>query len=171
MAKVILIDQGDHWEVIGDYSRSPRIAAMSEVQWQACFDGPEFETMKDSQPGAVAAEAPHGIGKWAKDWSEKYTTPLLVISSEALPDFDGVPAVQAGKAEMHILTVSHSDQQQIPLRITSSAPIAISDTMPILEGGTASFTVGPCDYPCDLTITAMDPAGEIPKKPLLIRFK
>lgn len=171
MAKVVLIDRGDHWEVIGDYSRSPRIASMSEVQWQACFDGAEFTAMKDSQPGAVATEAPRGIGKWTKDWSSKYAAPVLNIASDALADFDGIPAVQAGKTEIHILTVSHPDTKQVPLRITSSAPVPISDSMPIMDGGNASFTVGPCDYPCDVTISAVDPAGNIKKKSFLIRFK
>lgn len=171
MAKVVLIDRGDHWEVIGDYSRSPRIGIMTEAQWQECFDGSEFETMKESQPGAVAAEAPNGTGKWLKDWSGKYVPEIMSVLSNAIPDFDGIPAVQAGKTEFHIITVSHPDPKQVPLRIISSAPVPISDSMPMMDGGSASFTVGPCDYPCDVTISSVDPTGNIKKKSLLVRFK
>lgn len=172
MGNVVLIDRGDHWEVIGDYSRSPRIAALSEAEWASYFDGPEFQSMKETQVGSIATSAPQGIGKWLKDWSARYTPPLLAISSKAAPDFDNVPAVNSGGAEVHQVTVQGSPAMDgVSLRILSSAPIPVSENEISLMDGVANLEVGPCPYPCDMVITVVDPAGELNKKALLLRFK
>lgn len=70
MKKVVLVDRGDHFHVLGDYTGSPRIAALSAEAWKAEYaSDPSFETTRSSQPGSYADVAPVSVGKWKKDWS------------------------------------------------------------------------------------------------------
>lgn len=72
MPHVAMIDRGDHWHVIGDYSGSPRHAAMREDEWKTEFLSSQYEEMRRSHPGIVAGITPKGAGKWKKDWSGPY---------------------------------------------------------------------------------------------------
>ena len=73
MRQVVAIDRGNHWEVIADYSQSPRHAGLIGPVWAAEYtNSPSYKAMRDSQPGSVAILAPVGTGKWKKDWSAKY---------------------------------------------------------------------------------------------------
>lgn len=75
MKPVVMIDRGDHWDVIADYSASSRHSYLAPEQWQLEFLGPSYAAMRASQPGAVAAMVSHGCGKWKKDWSGPYAPP------------------------------------------------------------------------------------------------
>jgi hypothetical protein len=73
MRQVVAIDRGDYWEVIGDYSLSPRHASLIGPVWAAEYaNSPGYKDMRDSQLGSVAIMAPVGVGKWKKDWSSPY---------------------------------------------------------------------------------------------------
>lgn len=70
---VVLIDRGNHWEVIGDYSGSPRHASLKPDQWVREYENDlSYRAMRASQPAAIAATAPRGAGRWKKDWSVRY---------------------------------------------------------------------------------------------------
>jgi len=74
MKPVVLFDRTDHWEVIVDYSGSPRHAALSEMEWTNEYSNhPSYAAMRASQPGSFAMMAPQGAGKWKKDWSGPWT--------------------------------------------------------------------------------------------------
>lgn len=75
MPHVVMIDRGDHWHVIADYSGSFRHATLSAEQWKLEFSRPEYDPMRKSEPGMIAAVAPLGAGRWKKDWSGPYTSP------------------------------------------------------------------------------------------------
>lgn len=76
MKRVVMIDRGDHYEVIGDYSLSPRHACLSSEEWSKEFAShPSYERMRLEQKGAVAGIFPRGTGKWTKDWSARYVPP------------------------------------------------------------------------------------------------
>lgn len=73
MKQVVAFDRGTYWEVIGDYSGSPRHSTLSGAAWANEFaNDPGYADMRASQPGAVAILAPRGLGKWQKDWSGPY---------------------------------------------------------------------------------------------------
>lgn len=72
-----MIDRGDYWEIIADYSASRRHMYMALEQWQLDFQGPGYDAMRASQPGAVATMSPHSCGKWKKDWSGRYVPPVV----------------------------------------------------------------------------------------------
>jgi hypothetical protein len=70
MRKVVLVDRGDHFHVLGDYTGSARIAALTPEAWKAEYEShPSFESTRASQPGSFAEVTPVGVGKWKKDWS------------------------------------------------------------------------------------------------------
>lgn len=177
----VYIDRGDHFEVIADYSGSPRHASLSPAQWQDEYtNGASYQEMRNSQIGSVAGVTPKGTGKWEKDWSAKYVPSgtCFEIASDGALDFDGVPAVNADGVEKHVITVSKCDNKKVkigngsePLRVTLSHPVDISDSKPIFNKGEASFEVGPIEKPCDLTIMVADPNGVITKGSLTVRFK
>ena len=74
MRKVVMVDRGDHFEVIGDYSGAPRIQALSTQAWKDEYaNHPSFETTRASQVGSFADVAPVSIGRWKKDWSGPHT--------------------------------------------------------------------------------------------------
>lgn len=76
MKNVVVVDRGDYWEVFGDYSGSPRHAALSEPKWKAEYEThPSYTAMRASQAGSFAMTAPVGVGKWLKDWSGPYMVP------------------------------------------------------------------------------------------------
>jgi hypothetical protein len=76
MKNVVVIDRGDYWEIFGDYSGSPRHAALTEPQWKAEYQNhPSYAAMRASQLGSFAIAAPVGAGKWLKDWSRRYVPP------------------------------------------------------------------------------------------------
>ena len=65
MKHVVLVDHGDHYEILGDYSRSKRHSALTELQWLEEFLTHEsYSKMRASHPYAIAALAPAGRGKW-----------------------------------------------------------------------------------------------------------
>jgi len=73
MMQIVAFDRGTYWEVIADYSGSPRHAALIEPVWKAEYaNSPSYTAMRASQPGAVAMIGPVGVGKWLKDWSGPY---------------------------------------------------------------------------------------------------
>lgn len=177
MKQVAIFDRGDHWEVIADYSLSPRHASLSEEQWKSEFAGPGYEAMRTSQPGLVAAHAPKGIGKWKKDWSGPHViqSPRIQILCNSSLDFDRVPVVAASST--HVLMVKKLDQDgktipgSEPLRTMISAPIPLSPGSLALQNGEAILTVGPCPNPCDVNLTVVDPAGAIKKGSIALRFR
>lgn len=73
MNKLVMIDRGDHFEVIGDYTGSPRIRALTPEAWKKEYaEDPSFAKSRDSQLGSFADVAPVSVGKWKKDWSGPY---------------------------------------------------------------------------------------------------
>lgn len=181
MAHTVLFDRTTHWEVVGDYSRSPRIASLSKSQWQSEYaTGLDFADMRSSQAGSFADITPQGIGKWKKDWSGPYLPPMvkLVIASDAPADFDGMPVVNADGSTMHTLTIKKVDQDGNDVnsgsestRILLSAGIPISDSNPSLVNGRTTVTVGLTSHPCDVIVRAADPSGTMKEGSLSIRFK
>jgi hypothetical protein len=76
MRQVVAFDRTDYWEVIGDYSGSPRHASLSASAWQNEFaTHPSYAQMRATQQGAVGMLSPCGVGKWLKDWSGPYVPP------------------------------------------------------------------------------------------------
>lgn len=74
MKKTVYVDRGDHYEVIADYSGSPRHTSLTAAQWKAEYaNHASYARMRESQPGSVAGETPRGTGKWKKDWSGRWT--------------------------------------------------------------------------------------------------
>lgn len=180
MPHVVYVDRGDHFEIISDYSRSPRHASLNEGEWKSEFaNSPSYEGMRKTQNSPVAAIAPKSGGKWKKDWSGPYVPPLvrLLLISDAAIDFDGVPVVEAG-SQKHKVTVQKEDQDGKHIacggesvRILVSWPILLSTANPSLVGGKTVIEIGPCDTPCDLVVSAADPEGVIQKGTLTVRFK
>ena len=76
MKQIVAFDRGTYWEVIADYSGSPRHAKLLGPVWAAEYaNSPSYADMRNSQVGAVAMMAPVGLGKWLKDWSAPYVAP------------------------------------------------------------------------------------------------
>lgn len=181
MPHTVLFDRTTHWEVIGDYSRSPRIAVLSKTQWQNEYaTNLDFAAMRSSQPGSVADITPQGVGKWKKDWSGPYLPPSvrLAITSDAALDFDGVPVVDADGNASHTLTVKKVDQDGNDvnaggesIRMLLSAGLPISDANPSLVNGRTNVTVGLTTHPCDVVVRAADPSKILKEGSLTIRFK
>lgn len=181
MPHTVLFDRGTHWEVIGDYSGSPRISALSKASWQNEYtNSPDFAAMRSSQVGAVADVTPHGTGKWKKDWTAPYAeaSVRLDVASNGTPDFDGVLAVDADGAAQHTLTIKKVDQDGNAvtsggeaLRLLMSAGMPISNASPALLNGSIQVTLGPSSNPCDMTVRAVDPAGTLSQGSIQVRFK
>ena len=177
MKQVAMFDRGDHWEIVADYSLSPRHGALSEAQWKAEFAGPAYEAMRTSQPGLVAAHAPKGLGKWKKDWSAPHVVPSfrIQLSSDAAPDFDGVPALPStGKHTVIVRKVGDDlkeAQGSEALRFMITAPVPVSPPTLVLQRGQAILSIGPSGTPCDVTLTVADPAGVIRKASIALRFR
>ena len=73
MNKLVMIDRGDHFEVIGDYNGSPRIRALTPEAWKKEYaEDASFAAARNSQAGSFADVGPVSIGKWKKDWSGPY---------------------------------------------------------------------------------------------------
>lgn len=177
----VFVDRGDHFDVLADYSGSPRHAALTATEWQnEYFTHPSYLNMRTTQVGSVADVTPKGVGKWEKDWSARYVPAKVSIkvSSSGTPDFDGIPAVDANGTDKHIVTIQKVDKKEDPIlvgseaiRIIPSHPVPISQTKPTLVGGAITFEIGPLDKPADVTIGVADPAGVIEKGVLTLRFK
>ena len=181
MPHIVYKDNGTHWLVIADYSGSPRHAALTEAQWIAEYTThAAYAGMREANPGAVAGIKPKGVGKWTKDWAQPYVDPYtqLRASSNATPDFDGVPAVLANGIAKHFVTVKKVDQNgsdvgsgSEPIRILASFPVPISNASPSLVNGEVMIEVGPMTAVGDVKLDVADPAGVIRKGSLSIRFK
>lgn len=170
MFHVVMADRDDHWQVVADYSKSPRHRAMSEAVWKREFSGAAYGAMRQSDLALVAAIAPKGIGRWKKDWSERFKcAPTgLSLSSSAPSDFDGVPGVEAGQS--HSITISKASGDMASFRILLSAPIPASKYAFTLGAGLVEVAVGPSPYPCDLLITVADISG-VGTSSIKVRFK
>jgi hypothetical protein len=176
MAHVAMVDEGDYWKVIADYSGSSRHSALSPEEWQAEFEHEAYSTMKESQPGVMAAIIPVGVGNWKKDWSGPYVVPTLKLrlSSNGTPDFDGTPAVVLSEKHTVLIQAFHGEEEidsAARLQVMVTAPIPVSSFTPVLSNGKASFQVGPCPSGCDLTVTVGDPDGGFAAKSIKLRFK
>lgn len=101
MPHTVYIDRTEYWEVIADYSGSPRHANLTEAAWRSEYEtNPSYARMRTSFPGSVAGITPKGVGKWLKDWSGPY-----VAASEPAPPEPTKPqaaydAVLAGTATL-----------------------------------------------------------------------
>lgn len=177
----VLIDRGDHFEVIADYSGSARHAALSKADWQNEYSThSSYLAMRQTQVNSVADITPKGVGKWEKDWSSNYIPQKvsLKVTSNGPVDFDGIPAVDADSVSKHTVTIQKADKKGDPIstgaeqiRIIPSHPVPISQTKPTLSNGAITFEIGPLDKPSDVLISVADPAGVIEKSVLTLRFK
>jgi hypothetical protein len=72
MPNVVMVDCGDYWHVIADYSGSPRHMMMNAAAWAKEYSShASYATMRTSHPTAVAATIPRGAGRWTKDFSKR----------------------------------------------------------------------------------------------------
>lgn len=72
MPHTVYLDKESYYQVVGDYSGSPRHSALSEEAWKLEFErDPAYAGMKKAYPEAVAGITPQGIGLWTKDWTLK----------------------------------------------------------------------------------------------------
>lgn len=180
MKHVVLFDRGEYWDVIADYSGSPRHASMSPIEWENDFQSESFRSMRESQEGAFAAIAPKGCGKWTKDWAQAWDSEIaaLIATSGGEIDFDGVRYVAADGAAVHTIRIESLDgegqllaSRNDRLRAMLSAPVPMSDYDPVLLDGVSVITVGPCQHPCDLNVRVADPSRRLKDAKTQIRFR
>ena len=110
--------------------------------------------------------------------TEDRTVQTIVLRSNGVADFDGVPVVRA--TNQHTITIEKFDQGRNlvnvgteALKVDLSARIPVSTNSPTLAAGTATFTVGPLSAGevSDVIVTVSDPAGNLNTVPLTIRFR
>lgn len=76
MPNVVMLDCGDYWHIVADYSGSPRHSALSPAAWAVEYvSHPAYATMRASMPDAIAATTQRGAGKWLKDFSAPWRPP------------------------------------------------------------------------------------------------
>lgn len=74
MPHTVYVEKADHWQVIGDYSGSPRHSSLTEEAWKREFGTNEaYALMRKTHPDAIAGVTPKGVGCWTKDWANKLT--------------------------------------------------------------------------------------------------
>jgi len=179
MAHTIRVDKGDHFNVIADYSGFPKVARMTDAEWQNYYaTHPSFAAMRASQ-GGVAGVTTRGIGVWKKDFSgphvEAHTA--FKITSSGSADFDGVPAVAGDGVEKHTVTVQKVNERGGNVN-TGSDPIRVlmggrglGDGKLSLTNGSTTFEVGPITGTLDVDVRVQDPSNVIRGKSLKVRFK
>lgn len=177
MPHTVRIDHGDHYEIIADYSLSPRHARLSAEQWRVEYDtDPSYAAMRKSHPGSIAGIVPKGVGRWKKDWSALYVAPIQVFKamSFAKCDPDGIPSVHVNESHVVSIKKVNGEGKQIAgyeaIRVIPSWPVPITPAQVRLVDGAAVVTVGPATIPSDCLLKVIDPAGNIQKTQLVIRF-
>ncbi len=76
MRQVVVVDKGDYWHIIADYSSSQRHSPLSALEWQNEYaTHPSYAAMRSSQPGSTGILSKFGVGRWKKDWSGPWVPP------------------------------------------------------------------------------------------------